>query len=129
MFLFNDLLVVTKLLHRGRYRDSYTFRHSFPLAGIKVQLYSNVYHEFGLRLTHGNTVLLNLNGRNEFERLEFVKELKEFIIETEETERILALVHESRKSGIETQALLNSMIRCGEPGKEYQAYSGVIPYI
>ena len=39
VFLFNDLLVITKILSKKKSSVTYTFRQSFPLCGMMVTLF------------------------------------------------------------------------------------------
>lgn len=39
VFLFNDLLVITKILSKKKSSVTYTFRNSFPLCGLVVTLF------------------------------------------------------------------------------------------
>lgn len=39
VFLFNDLLVITKILSKKKNSVTYTFRQSFPLCGMVVTLF------------------------------------------------------------------------------------------
>lgn len=41
VFLFNDLLVITKILSKKKSSVTYTFRKSFPLVGIDVTLFQS----------------------------------------------------------------------------------------
>lgn len=39
VFLFNDLLVITKILSKKKNSVTYTFRQSYPLNGLTVSLF------------------------------------------------------------------------------------------
>lgn len=39
VFLFNDLLVITKILSKKKNSVTYTFRQSYPLTGLTVSLF------------------------------------------------------------------------------------------
>lgn len=39
VFLFNDLLVITKILSKKKNSVTYTFRQSYPLNGLTVGLF------------------------------------------------------------------------------------------
>jgi len=96
VFLFNDLLVLTKIFHKKRNSVTYSFRQSYPLAGLTLHLFSNQYYEHGLSLRRGETVLLNLNARNEHDRAKFTEDLREAIAESDEMTRIESLSKENR---------------------------------
>ncbi|CAG7838041.1 unnamed protein product [Allacma fusca] len=101
VFLFNDLLVLTKIFHKKRNSVTYSFRQSYPLAGIHLVLFANQHYEFGLSLRRGETVLLNLNARNESDRAKFTEDLREAIAESDEMARIESLSKENRDSGVD----------------------------
>lgn len=60
VFLFNDLLVVTKILGKKKGRPTYTFRQSFPLCGMIVTLFE-VPREFEFNLIF---LKLLIDGKN-----------------------------------------------------------------
>ena len=101
VFLFNDLLVLTKIFHKKRNSVTYSFRQSYPLAGINLVLFANQHYEFGLSLRRGETILLNLNARNESDRAKFTEDLREAIAESDEMARIESLSKENRDSGVD----------------------------
>lgn len=96
VFLFNDLLVLTKIFHKKRNSVTYSFRQSYPLAGITLVMFSNQYFDHGLSLKRGDTVLLNLNARNEHDRAKFTEDLREAIAESDEMARIESISKENR---------------------------------
>jgi IQ motif/SEC7 domain-containing protein len=96
VFLFNDILVLTKIFHKKRNSVTYSFRQSYPLQGITLALFANQHFEFGLSLKRGDTVLLNLNARNEHDRAKFTEDLREAIAESDEMARIENLSKENR---------------------------------
>ncbi|XP_055343001.1 IQ motif and SEC7 domain-containing protein 1-like isoform X2 [Paramacrobiotus metropolitanus] len=92
VFLFNDLMVVTKQ-NGARKKNSpiiYRCRTSFPLLRTKVQLFSTPQHPNGLKLvnTLNQKTLIMLNARNEHDRDKFVEDLRESIMEMDEMEVI-----------------------------------------
>ncbi|KAG9509205.1 Cyclin-dependent kinase 16, partial [Fragariocoptes setiger] len=92
IFLFNDLLLVTKLVKRVRSNSAqqYSYRQSFPLQGLMVTLFQSQYYAFGIRLAHrvDQSCLIMFNARNEHDRSRFVDDLNESIAETDEMESI-----------------------------------------
>uniref|UniRef100_A0A8C0HG62 IQ motif and Sec7 domain ArfGEF 2 n=1 Tax=Chelonoidis abingdonii TaxID=106734 RepID=A0A8C0HG62_CHEAB len=50
VFLFNDLLVVTKIFQKKKIMVTYNFRQSFPLVEMHMQLFQNSYGLGGLQL-------------------------------------------------------------------------------
>ncbi|XP_014816476.1 PREDICTED: uncharacterized protein LOC106899245, partial [Calidris pugnax] len=53
VFLFNDLLVVTKIFQKKKILVTYSFRQSFPLVEMHMQLFQNAYYQFGIKLLRG----------------------------------------------------------------------------
>ncbi|XP_033219763.1 IQ motif and SEC7 domain-containing protein 1 isoform X2 [Belonocnema kinseyi] len=90
VFLFNDLLVVTKILGKKKGRPTYTFRQSFPLCGMIVTLFEVPHYLFGIKLSQrvDGKELITFNARNETDRYKFVEDLKESISEMDEMETL-----------------------------------------
>lgn len=109
VFLFNDLLVITKILSKKKSSVTYTFRNSFPLCGMSVTLFEvpckytrtkyyfiiskfafDVDYSFGIRLSQrvGDKVLITFNARNEHDRCKFAEDLKESVCEMDEMENL-----------------------------------------
>ncbi|XP_043485267.1 IQ motif and SEC7 domain-containing protein 1-like isoform X3 [Leptopilina heterotoma] len=90
VFLFNDLLVVTKILGKKKGRPTYTFRQSFPLCGMVVTLFEVPHYPYGIRLSQrvDGKELVTFNARNETDRYKFVEDLKESISEMDEMETL-----------------------------------------
>ena len=70
VFLFNDILVITKIHSRRKNSVTYTFRGSHPLAGLQVSLFENSYYSYGITLSQrwDRKVVITLNARNDHDR-------------------------------------------------------------
>ncbi|KRT81261.1 hypothetical protein AMK59_5556 [Oryctes borbonicus] len=90
VFLFNDLLVITKILSKKKSSVTYTFRTSYPLCGMNVQLFEAPHYPFGIRLSQrvDDKPLITFNARNEHDRVKFAEDLKESILEMDEMENL-----------------------------------------
>lgn len=90
MFLFNDILVVTKIHSRKKTTVTYAFRQSFVLAGMIVNLFETQFYPFGIQIAQkwDRKVVLMLNARNDHDRSKFVEDLKESIAEMDEMETL-----------------------------------------
>ncbi|KAL7031591.1 hypothetical protein ACKWTF_007068 [Chironomus riparius] len=90
VFLFNDLLVVTKILTKKKSSVTYTFRNSFSLVGLVVTLLDVPNYPFCIRLSQkvDGKVLATFNARNEHDRCKFADDLRESIAEMDEMESI-----------------------------------------
>ncbi|CAH2987217.1 unnamed protein product [Chilo suppressalis] len=86
VFLFNDLLVITKIFSKKKSSVTYTFRQSFPLCGMSVNLFSVPHYPFGIRLARrvDGRRLATFNARNEHDRCKFAEDLRESIAEMDE---------------------------------------------
>uniref|UniRef100_A0A8C9RUB5 IQ motif and Sec7 domain ArfGEF 1 n=1 Tax=Scleropages formosus TaxID=113540 RepID=A0A8C9RUB5_SCLFO len=92
IFLFNDLLVVTKIFQKKKNSVTYSFRQSFSLYGMQVLLFENQYYPNGIRLTSAVPgsdvkVLINFNAPNPQDRKKFTDDLRESIAEVQEMEK------------------------------------------
>nr|CAD7570946.1 unnamed protein product [Timema californicum] len=102
VFLFNDLLVITKILSKKKSSVTYTFRQSFPLCGMVVTLFEVPLYQFGIRLSQrvDGKVLMTFNARNEHDRCKFAEDLRESISEMDEMENLrIDAELERQKSG------------------------------
>ncbi|XP_068917650.1 IQ motif and SEC7 domain-containing protein 1 isoform X4 [Tenebrio molitor] len=90
VFLFNDLLVITKILSKKKSSVTYTFRNSFPLCGMTVTLFEVAHYPYGIRLSQrvDGKVLVTFNARNEHDRCKFAEDLKEAVSEMDEMENL-----------------------------------------
>ncbi|XP_015835820.1 IQ motif and SEC7 domain-containing protein 1 isoform X7 [Tribolium castaneum] len=90
VFLFNDLLVITKILSKKKSSVTYTFRNSFPLCGMTVTLFEAAHYPYGIRLSQrvDGKVLVTFNARNEHDRCKFAEDLKEAVSEMDEMENL-----------------------------------------
>uniref|UniRef100_H3BWN7 IQ motif and Sec7 domain ArfGEF 1 n=1 Tax=Tetraodon nigroviridis TaxID=99883 RepID=H3BWN7_TETNG len=92
IFLFNDLLVVTKIFQKKKNSVTYSFRQSFSLYGMQVMLFESQYYPNGIRLTSAIPgadikVLINFNAPNPQDRKKFTDDLRESIAEVQEMEK------------------------------------------
>ncbi|KAM6980971.1 IQ motif and SEC7 domain-containing protein 1 isoform 2-T2 [Aplochiton taeniatus] len=92
IFLFNDLLVVTKIFQKKKNSVTYSFRQSFSLYGMQVQIFENQYYPNGVRLMSAIPgadikVLINFNAPNPQDRKKFTDDLRESIAEVQEMEK------------------------------------------
>ncbi|KAL9902051.1 IQ motif and SEC7 domain-containing protein 1 isoform X3 [Glossina fuscipes] len=90
VFLFNDLLVITKIFSKKKSSVTYTFRHSFPLCGMVVTLLDVPNYSCCIQLSQkvDGKILFTFNARNEHDRCKFAEDLKESICEMDEMEAL-----------------------------------------
>ena len=75
LFLFNDLLIVTKPSHKStKNQPIYAQRESIPLKGLEVTLFHTPVYSYGIQISRksDNTVLVTLNAGSEHDRYKFV---------------------------------------------------------
>ncbi|XP_052564694.1 IQ motif and SEC7 domain-containing protein 1 isoform X2 [Culex pipiens pallens] len=90
VFLFNDLLVITKIFSKKKSSVTYTFRNSYPLCGMVVTLLDVPNYPYCIRLSQkvDGKVLVTFNARNEHDRCKFAEDLRESISEMDEMETL-----------------------------------------
>lgn len=90
VFLFNDILVITKIHSRKKNSVTYTFRDSFPLTGMVVKLFETPHYQYGITLEQrlDRKSVVTLNARNDHDRAKFVEDLRESIAEMDEMETL-----------------------------------------
>ncbi len=88
VFLFNDLLLVTKLTSRSKQGQTaeYLYRSSFPLDGMVVGVFSTANHMYGIRLSRrvDDKLIVMFNARNELDQKRFCDHLRESCAEMHE---------------------------------------------
>jgi len=81
---------VTKIFNKKKTSVTYTFRQSFPLVGMHVQLFEVPHYPHGIRLVQkvDGKIMITFNARNEHDRCKFMEDLRESIYEMDEMENI-----------------------------------------
>ncbi|CAL9702456.1 unnamed protein product [Knipowitschia caucasica] len=92
VFLFNDLLMVTKIFQKKKNSVTYSFRQSFPLTDLQVQTFHNNFYPHGIRLTSQTPgsekkVLMVFNAPSHQDQARFGSDLRESIAEVQEMEK------------------------------------------
>ncbi|XP_022646869.1 IQ motif and SEC7 domain-containing protein 2-like isoform X2 [Varroa jacobsoni] len=90
VFLFNDLLLVSKIASKKKGAITYSFRQSIPLVGLNVTLFSTPHYPFGISLSQrvDGKIVITLNARNEHDREKFCDDLRESVLEMDEMEAL-----------------------------------------
>ncbi|XP_042535583.1 IQ motif and SEC7 domain-containing protein 1 isoform X1 [Dipodomys spectabilis] len=119
IFLFNDLLVVTKIFQKKKNSVTYSFRQSFSLCGMQVLLFENQYYPHGIRLTSAVPgadvkVLINFNAPNPQDRKKFTDDLRESVAEVQEMEKHRIEAELEKQKGV----VRPSMSQCSSLKKE-----------
>uniref|UniRef100_A0A1I8MQ68 Uncharacterized protein n=1 Tax=Musca domestica TaxID=7370 RepID=A0A1I8MQ68_MUSDO len=110
VFLFNDLLVITKIFSKKKSSVTYTFRNSYPLSGMVVTLLDVPNYPFCIQLSQkvDGKILVTFNARNEHDRCKFAEDLKESICEMDEMEALRIEAELERQKSARTRATGNS---------------------
>ncbi|KAM6162583.1 IQ motif and SEC7 domain-containing protein 1 isoform 2-T2 [Erethizon dorsatum] len=119
IFLFNDLLVVTKIFQKKKNSVTYSFRQSFSLYGLQVLLFENQYYPNGIRLTSAvpgadTKVLITFNAPNPQDRKKFTDDLRESVAEVQEMEKHRIESELEKQKGV----MRPSMSQCSSLKKE-----------
>lgn len=110
VFLFNDLLVITKIFSKKKSSVTYTFRNSYPLCGMVVTLLDVPNYPYCIRLSQkvDGKVLVTFNARNEHDRCKFAEDLRESISEMDEMETLRIEAELERQKSARGQRSTNS---------------------
>uniref|UniRef100_A0A674C9Y8 IQ motif and Sec7 domain ArfGEF 1 n=1 Tax=Salmo trutta TaxID=8032 RepID=A0A674C9Y8_SALTR len=113
IFLFNDLVVVTKIFQKKKNCVTYSFRQSFSLYGMQVLLFDNQYYPNGVRLTSAVPradikLLINFNAPNPQDRKKFTDDLRESIAEVQEMEKYRIESELEKQKGVVRPSLSQS---------------------
>uniref|UniRef100_A0A3B4G933 IQ motif and Sec7 domain ArfGEF 2 n=1 Tax=Pundamilia nyererei TaxID=303518 RepID=A0A3B4G933_9CICH len=129
VFLFNDLLVVTKIFQKKKTSVTYSFRQSFPLVEMQVHMFQNSYPH-GIRLTSAvlggeRKVLIVFMAPSQQDRTRFVSDLRESIAEVQEMEKYRVEELEKQK-GVMRPSLLTGGVVGGGVGVKSDVVNGTL---
>ncbi|XP_026099939.1 IQ motif and SEC7 domain-containing protein 1-like isoform X2 [Carassius auratus] len=121
VFLFNDLLVVTKIFQKKKTSITYSFRQSFPLVEMQVHMFQNSYYPHGVRLTSAipggeHKVLIVFMAPSQQDRTRIVSDLRESIAEVQEMEKYRVESELEKQKGVMRPSLLTNSIMTGGVG-------------
>ena len=96
LFLFNDLLVVTKN-EKSKKQQLHQHRYTMGLSDLRVTMYRTTHHQFGVQLQerHTSRVAATFACRSYNDQQRFVSDLQESIAEVEEMDRARILINET----------------------------------
>uniref|UniRef100_A0A673M3F9 IQ motif and SEC7 domain-containing protein 2-like n=1 Tax=Sinocyclocheilus rhinocerous TaxID=307959 RepID=A0A673M3F9_9TELE len=121
VFLFNDLLVVTKIFQKKKTSVTYNFRQSFPLVEMQVHMFQNSYYPHGVRLTSAipggeHKVLIVFMAPSQQDRTRIVTDLRESIAEVQDMEKYRVGSELEKQKGVMRPSLLTNSIMAGGVG-------------
>ena len=95
VFVFNDLLVVTKTLSK-KDKTQHQFRTSIDLRTIRINVFSTAQYPFGVQLQDKLTgkVVATFNARSDADQQKFVTDLEECVAEMNEMELAKSLLND-----------------------------------
>ncbi|XP_065103551.1 IQ motif and SEC7 domain-containing protein 1 isoform X3 [Paramisgurnus dabryanus] len=132
VFLFNDLVVVTKIFQKKKTSVTYSFRQSFPLVEMQVHMFQNSYYPHGVRLTSAipggeRKVLIVFTAPSQQDRTRFVSDLRESIAEVQEMEKYRVESELEKQKGVMRPSLLtNSIMGGGVVGVKNEVVNGTM---
>ena len=96
VFLFNDLLVITKSVSK-KDRTAHQFRSTLALQNLRVNVFSTAQYPYGVELQDRVTcrVTATFNARSEEDQQRFVNDLEESIHEMVEMERAKSVLNDN----------------------------------
>uniref|UniRef100_A0A8C7JZE0 IQ motif and Sec7 domain ArfGEF 2 n=1 Tax=Oncorhynchus kisutch TaxID=8019 RepID=A0A8C7JZE0_ONCKI len=129
VFLFNDLLVVTKIFQKKKTSVTYSFRQSFPLVEMHVHIFQKQYYPHGIRLTSANPggdrkVLIMFNAPSQQDRTRFTSDLRESIAEVQEMEKYRVESELEKQRGVMRPVVAGS--DGGGPSGGVKAVNGIL---
>ncbi|XP_072222484.1 IQ motif and SEC7 domain-containing protein 2-like [Leuresthes tenuis] len=121
VFLFNDLLMVTKIFQKKKTSVTYSFRQSFPLVDMQVHTFQNTYYPHGIRLTSANPggerkVLIVFTAPSQQDRARFTSDLRESIAEVQDMEKYRVESELEKQKGVMRPGMLAGPGGVGMPG-------------
>ncbi|XP_051913901.1 IQ motif and SEC7 domain-containing protein 1 isoform X2 [Hippocampus zosterae] len=131
VFLFNDLLVVTKIFQKKKTSVTYSFRQSFPLVEMQVHMFQNSYYPHGIRLTSAvlggeRKVLIVFMAPSQQDRTRFVSDLRESIAEVQEMEKYRVESELEKQKGVMRPSLLTGGVVGGGAGVKSDIVNGTL---
>ena len=95
LFLFNDLLVVTKA-EKSKKKQLHNHRFSLGLSDLKVNMFRTQHFQFGVQLQerHTGRIVATFACRSYNDQQRFVADIQESIAEVEEMERARIFINE-----------------------------------
>ncbi|XP_051759194.1 IQ motif and SEC7 domain-containing protein 2 isoform X3 [Ctenopharyngodon idella] len=130
VFLFNDLLVVTKIFQKKKTSVTYSFRQSFPLVEMQVHMFQNSYYPHGIRLTSAmpgseRKVLIVFNAPSQQDRTRFTSDLRESVAEVQDMEKYRVESELEKQKGVMRPGLLSGDVG-GVGGMKTEAVNGTL---
>ncbi|XP_077425642.1 IQ motif and SEC7 domain-containing protein 1 isoform X2 [Vanacampus margaritifer] len=131
VFLFNDLLVVTKIFQKKKTSVTYSFRQSFPLVEMQVHMFQNSYYPHGIRLTSAvlggeRKVLIIFMAPSQQDRTRFVSDLRESVAEVQEMEKYRVESELEKQKGVMRPSLLTGGVVGGGAGVKSEIVNGTL---
>ncbi|XP_077473333.1 IQ motif and SEC7 domain-containing protein 1 isoform X2 [Stigmatopora argus] len=110
VFLFNDLLVVTKVFQKKKSSVTYSFRRSFPLVEMQIHVFQNSYYPHAVRLTSAllggeRKVLMVFLAPSQQDLARFVSDLRESVAEVQEMEKYRVESELEKQKGVAPPAV------------------------
>ncbi|VDM50204.1 unnamed protein product [Toxocara canis] len=88
VFLFNDMLLMAKMLSKKKSCSQYTLRMWAALIGMRIRVFETSLYRFGVSIFCQDGQEILLNAKNDEDRHRFVADVRESIAECTEMEAI-----------------------------------------
>ncbi|XP_056277983.1 LOW QUALITY PROTEIN: IQ motif and SEC7 domain-containing protein 1-like [Pseudoliparis swirei] len=121
VFLFNDLLMVTKIFQKKKSSVTYNFRQSFPLVDMQVHTFQSTYYPHGIKLAAASPgaerkQLIVFTAPSQQDRARFTSDLRESIAEVQDMEKNRVEAELEKQKGVMRPAVLSGGGAGGSPG-------------
>ncbi|VDN19150.1 unnamed protein product [Gongylonema pulchrum] len=88
VFLFNDLLLISKLASKRKSCCQYVLRSWITLLGVRVDLFEAPFYEHGITISSADGQEIHLNSKSGEDRYRFVADVRESAAECAEMEAV-----------------------------------------
>ncbi|CAD5220346.1 unnamed protein product [Bursaphelenchus okinawaensis] len=88
IFLFNDIMLITKNVSKKKAPAQYVLKSWSPLIGVNIHEFDNANYTFGLKILFPGAQHLYFNAKNGDDRHKFMADVKESVAESTEMEQM-----------------------------------------
>uniref|UniRef100_A0A7E4W049 SEC7 domain-containing protein n=1 Tax=Panagrellus redivivus TaxID=6233 RepID=A0A7E4W049_PANRE len=110
IFLFNDLMLVAKILTKKKPVAQYTLRYWTPLVGLKVSTFQTQLYPFGVHIQCPDGETLIFNAKNNDDRCRFLADVRESVMESTEMESIRIELELDKQDPMSQRSLIGSRL-------------------
>ncbi|CAD5226912.1 unnamed protein product [Bursaphelenchus xylophilus] len=111
IFLFNDVVLITKNVNKKKTSTQYVLRLWSPLIGATIQPFENQYYSYGLKFSLPGSPVLYFNAKNGDDRCKFMADVKESVAESTEMEQLRLKFELDKQRDGDQRASMNHLHR------------------